>query len=88
MTTSAWIRPRRSAWWHRVETLDAKVERGVVGHTIFPPNPKGYPVALQFVMGNRVKARTICERDYTGSGYALAFNGRPTRGRFCGRCET
>lgn len=83
---TVYIRPRRSAWWHRVETMTAKVERGVrLGPTI-RGNPAGHPVALGFVASNRLKATTACGRDYDGAGYNLAVNGRPDRGRFCGRC--
>lgn len=86
MAPVAYIRPRGSAWWHRVEAMTTKVERGVrLGPTI-RGNPNGRLVTLGFVSSNRVKARAACGRDYDGSECSITINGRPNRGRFCGRC--
>ena len=66
--------------------MTAKVERGVqLGPTI-RGNPNGRLVTLGFVSSNRVKARAACGRDYDGSECSITINGRPNRGRFCGRC--
>lgn len=82
--TTAYIRPRRSAWWHRAQSGSLTITNGA----LFAPEPPDdeYPPPFRTRASARVNSiGTRCGRVYDGQGYAVSLC-RPDRGRFCGRC--
>lgn len=78
MTAQAWIRPRGSAWWHRV----ASTEFAGAAYAVF--------LGVSGIQGfNAVhgKIGTECGRDVETNGCEHQQR-RPTRGRFCRRCAS
>lgn len=83
--TTVYIRPRGSAWWHRLEAGTIKITSGAWIVPEPPPADDDYPPIFESRARATLHGRTRCGLVYNGAGFAVSPL-RPIRGRFCGRC--